>query len=230
MLEAILRAIGRGSQWFVEFGVGEGGEGNCVMLADRLGWAGLFIESDANAFARLRERYRERSQVRTLRASVTPDNVEQLFAQAGVPRDLDVLSIDIDGNDYWVWEAVEKFTPRVVVVEYNANLPLEARLVMTRDDSHRWDGTDYFGASLGALRSLGTAKGYELVHTDTTGVNAFFVRGPLCGALPTGERVPLHRANYGGVGVTFPASGRAFLNLDAHPSRSSAPRPQPGGS
>jgi hypothetical protein len=103
-----------------------------------------------------------------------------------------------------------------VVIEYNANLPLDRRLVMPRDDRHSWDGTDYVGASLGALRSLGERKGYELVHTDSTGVNAFFVRREETASLPTGAEVPLHRANYfrAGIALRRDPHGRRFYDLD----------------
>jgi hypothetical protein len=79
---------------------------------------------------------------------IADGNVEELFRQAGVPERIDVLSIDIYGNDFWVWEAIEHHEPRVVVIEYNANLALDSRLVMPRDDAHARDPTDYFGASL----------------------------------------------------------------------------------
>jgi hypothetical protein len=200
--EVLRRIGGPKRRWFVEFGAATGEEGNCVLLADS-GWSGLFIEPDADAFARLKAKYAGSRTVITRRAVVTADNIEDIMAASGVPADLDLLSIDIDGNDYWVWEAIRSFRPRVVVIEYNANLPLDRRLVMPRDDRYVWDGTDYVGASLGALRELGNRKGYELVHTDSTGVNAFFVRGDEAAGLPTGAEVPLHRANYFGAGITL---------------------------
>jgi hypothetical protein len=86
-----------------------------------------------------------------------------------------LLSIDIDGNDYWVWAAVRRWRPRVVVIEYNAfHLPPK-RWVMQEDDAYRWAGTTHFGASLASLTALAHDKGYELVATDSRGVNAFFV-------------------------------------------------------
>ncbi len=85
---------------------------------------------------------------------------------------------------------------------------------MPRDDAHVWDGTDYVGASLAAYRALGAEKGYELVHTESTGVNAFFVRCEEASGLPCGADVPLHRANYYGAGITLPRdpSDRAFYD------------------
>jgi hypothetical protein len=205
VIAEILRRIGGPrDRWFVEFGAGSGDEANCVQLADAHEWSGLFIESSSGDYRALADKYGASERVRTRRATVTPDNIERLFREAEVPSEVDVLSIDIDGNDYWVWEAIRSITPRLVVVEYNANLPLDRPLVMPRDDEHEWDGTDYVGASLTAYRALGLEKGYELVHTDTTGVNAFFVHAEEVKDLPRGDQVPLHRANYFGAGITLP--------------------------
>ena len=217
VIAEILRRIGgQIRSWFVEFGAATGEEGNCVLLADQ-GWSGLFIEPEAEAFAMLEAKFAGSPAVVTRRAAVTADNVEELMADCRVPPDFDLLSVDIDGNDYWVWEAISSFLPRVVVIEYNGNLPVDRRLVMPRDDRYVWDRTDYVGASLGALRALGDRKGYELVHTDTTGVNAFFVRRDEAVDVPTGPDVPLHRANYFGAGITLQRDplDRPFYDLEA---------------
>jgi hypothetical protein len=93
-----------------------------------------------------------------------------------------------------------------VVIEYNADLPLDSRLVQPLDLEHEWDGTDYYGASLGAYEELAERKGYTLVHTEAHGVNAFFVRDDLVAAtgLPTGAAVQRRRANYFGTGEGHP--------------------------
>jgi hypothetical protein len=172
-----------------------------VLLADHFGWSGDFLESGAEDHCHLNDKYRLNSRVTTIHAAVTARNVEPLFEQAGVPEQFDVLSIDIDGNDYWVWRALSRFTPRVVVIEYNANLALDAPVVMPHDDEHRWDGTDYFGASLAAYCRLGEEKGYVLVHTDRTGANAFFVRAEEAGGLFPPGLVARNEANYDGRGL-----------------------------
>jgi hypothetical protein len=216
VLQAIFALIGVGSAWFVEFGASTGQEGNCVLLADRLRWSGLFAEADPDAYEGLAAKYAASERVVTRRELVSAENVEPLLASAGVPREFDLLSIDIDGNDYWVWQAIRAFRPRVVVIEYNASLPPAEQLVMPRDDRHAWDATDYFGASLGAYQALGAEKGYELVHTDSTGVNAFFVAGSEAARLPRAQTVPLHGPDYLGQGMRLPRdpAHRPFLDLE----------------
>jgi hypothetical protein len=217
VIAELLRRCGTGTRWFVEFGIGTGAEGNCVYLADVLGWEGLFIEADDEAFTRLETKYAANSHVRTVHAAVTPENVEELFASAGVPSEPDVLSIDVDGPDYWIWQSLDAFSPRIAVIEYNAALRPERRLVKPRDSAAEpWDGTDYFGASLGALGALGETKGLRLVHTDRTGVNAFFVREGLTPDLPAPDAVPAHEPNFFMSGIQLPhdPQRRPWWDLD----------------
>jgi hypothetical protein len=193
----ILRRIGWPSApSFVEFGGSSGAVGNCVFLADVMGWPGLFIEADEQLHGRLAAKYKGNSGVTTLCELVTPENIEALFSRAEVPRTLDVLSIDIDGADFWVWHALSSFRPRVVVIEYNSSIAADAKLVQKRDHKGGWSGTDYFGASIEALCALGVTKGYRLVHTDLGGLNAFFVRDDLPGEWLDLARVPRRGPNF----------------------------------
>jgi hypothetical protein len=98
------------------------------------------------------------------------------LAELATPPELDPLSIDIDGNDYHVWRAVESYQPRVVVIEYNAKFVSPVEWVMPYEPDYQWDGTDRRGASRAALTQLDKSKGYALVGCNITGVNAFFVR------------------------------------------------------
>lgn len=214
MIAEVLRRIGAPGRFFVEFGIETGVEGNCVQLAAE-GWSGLFIEGDPDAFAGLQERYSGNGRVKTVHARVLPENVEQIFDEHGVPREPDVLSIDVDGNDFWIWRALVSFRPRLLVIEYNAGLGSERRLVQPYSPDFRWDGTDFFGASLAALRALGDEKGYANVHNESAGVNAFFVRSDLAGRLPPTDRVPTPRPSYGPTGDGHPRDrlGRAYVDL-----------------
>ena len=174
----ILRRIGVVHEFFVEFGGGPGLENNTRVLTDLLGWRGVLMECDDVTFELLRRSLGGREeQVAVRQERVTPDNVEDLLRRNGVPADLDVLSIDVDGIDYYIWEALEAFTPRLVVIEYNGSLP-DTPLVQP-SDGPAWQGTSFFGASLEALIQLGRRKGYTLAHTELTGLNAFFVRDDL---------------------------------------------------
>jgi hypothetical protein len=215
VIAELVRRAGAPGRFFVEFGIGPGLEGNCVALAQLLGWSGLFIEPSDDAYGGLARRFAGHPGVRTEHAGVTPDNVEELFARAGVPAEPDVLSIDVDGNDYWIWAALESFRPRIVVIEYNGALDHARRLVQPLDPDSAYDGTDFYGASLGALRALGESKGYRLAHTDLAGVNAFFVRSDLNVPLP--DEVPARDINLFLAGVRHQphAGGKRFLDLDA---------------
>jgi hypothetical protein len=218
VLAEILTRVGAGERYFVEFGVESGREGNCVYLADVANWRGLFMDSDAQAFTALQRKYRANDRVRTDCAMVTPANVQQLFVAADIPPEPTVLSIDVDGSDYWIWEAIEGYRPRVLVIEYNSALDPYRRLVQPADLEEGWDGTEYFGASLGAMRALGERKGYRLVHAELCGVNAFFVRQDLAeGRFPAVEDVPLRGTpNYFQRGQGHPPDldRRRYLDLD----------------
>ncbi|MGZ4303484.1 MAG: glycosyltransferase family 4 protein [Solirubrobacteraceae bacterium] len=218
VLAEILRRIGAPTRSFVEFGVESGREGNCVYLADVGGWRGVFMEADDEFYDALASKYAAQARIRAVQARITPENVESTFGQAGVVPEPDVLSVDVDGQDYWIWEAVENYRPRVVVVEYNSALDPRRRLVQPNEPSREWDGSEFFGASLGALQLLGDKKGYQLVHTELSGVNAFFVRSDLVGeAFPESEHVARRGTpNYFQAGYRHPSAraGWRYLDLD----------------
>jgi hypothetical protein len=215
VLTEIVRRSGAPGRYFVEFGTGPGVECNCALLATVLNWSGLFMEASEAEYAGLERKYRGLPQVRTRRTMVTPGNIEALLAEHDVPREPDVLSIDVDGSDFWIWEALESYRPRIVVIEYNGSLPPGRRLVQPRDRGP-YEATDYYGASIDALVALGSAKGYRFVHCDLTGNNAFFVRTDLPGDYLEPDAVPRRAANLWlqGVQHTPDAAGRTYVDLD----------------
>lgn len=215
VIQELLDRVGSANRYFVEIGAGDGAQANCLLLADLYGWHGLLIEADPQRYAGLEQKYRHNQRVKTVHARVTAATVDAMLRQAGAPHEVDLLSIDIDGNDYWVWKSIASINPTIVVVEYNGNLDLESKLVIPMDDSHSWDATDYFGASLGAYRALASEKGYRLVHTDRTGTNAFFVREEHASRLPSGPPA-VRRANYfcQGLGLPRDPRDRPFLDLE----------------
>jgi hypothetical protein len=227
IIQEIFRRIGVTDQCFVEVGVGHGLENNTVYLLQQ-GWSGLWLDADqdrCNAIKKLFAAPLAAGNLQLAQAIVNAENINSLIAGAGLGRldgtgaagEIDLLSIDIDGNDYHVLEAVlnaGKLSPRVMVIEYNARFRPPVSLVQPYDPLYSWDGSDYFGASLCALHKLAQQKGYALVGTNLTGVNAFFVRRDLAGEhfYPDADPAPLynparyrlipgfdngHRSNYG---------------------------------
>lgn len=106
LLNVILRTIGDSPTYFVEFGVQDGSECNTRLLAEFLGWSGVYFEPDPESFARLRRRYPAGGRVVLRDVAVDPDNVNSLFDAVGVANRFGVLSIDVDGQDYWIWKAL----------------------------------------------------------------------------------------------------------------------------
>ncbi|WP_420634729.1 hypothetical protein [Candidatus Palauibacter sp.] len=189
LLAFIFGEVGVTNRRFVEFGVGDGRECNCANLAIWFGWSGLMIEGDSVAAQRAREYYAtltrpDGDELCVRQAHVTAENINETIASAGLRGEIDLLSIDIDGNDYWLWEAIDIVDPRVVVIEYNGSfglrsisVPYDPEFVRFRKHRSGW----YHGASVGALAKLGERKGYALVGTDSRGVNVFFVRKNVLG-------------------------------------------------
>jgi hypothetical protein len=212
VIAEVLRRIGPGRREFVEFGVEHGVEGNCVALADRCGWSGLFLEADEAKASGLAWKYRDNPRVRTAQARVTAETIDALFASHGVSAEPDIVSIDVDGNDLWLWRALTHARPRVVIIEYNASLDPSRPLVQPYDPDWRWGGTDYFGASLAALEVVGREKGYSLIHTELAGVNAFFIRGDLAHHF-AGLDVPRRPPNYDGRGGGHPHGDGEYVEL-----------------
>lgn len=182
ILAEIFRRIGPGQRRFVEIGIEDGRQCNTLALLLQ-GWQGGWVEANPGRAARARELFQQfiaPGQLTVRQGFATPQNIDHLVGA----EPLDLLSIDIDGNDYWLWQAAPQ-TPRVVVIEYNASWIPPLDVVMRRDDGFNWaeHGTNGAGASLAALTRLGAEKGYNLVGCSASGVNAFFVRAELCGDL-----------------------------------------------
>jgi len=183
IIQEIFRRIGTTNRMFFEFGAGNGLESNCCYLLLQ-GWHGAWVDGNDEYLAHARNLFSEkiaRGQLAVKKEMVYASNIDELATGLDLPQELDLLSIDVDGNDFYIWEALTVLRPRVVIVEYNAAFPPPVRLVQTHQPNLTWGGTSYFGASLSALENLATRKGYLLVGTNLPGVNAFFVRNDLVG-------------------------------------------------
>jgi hypothetical protein len=164
ILKIIFSKIKATSRFCVEFGI-HSNEGSTIYLKKQ-NWNCLWMDGNGDG-------------THVKKEFITAENINELFVKYNVPYEFDLLSIDIDSNDYWVWSAIKNYSPRVVVVEYNASIPPSESRTISYDPTAQWDGSDYFGASLLALKKVGDSKGYTLVTCDSTGVNAFFVRNDL---------------------------------------------------
>ncbi len=169
ILDALFTILGTTNRTFVEFGAGRGYRSTAAHLLLDRGWTGLMMDGSKTS----------RSHPDLRQEFVTAENIEALLAKHAVPHELDLLVIDIDGNDYWVWKAITRHRARVVVVEYNPSVPPGEARVLPYDPAFVWDRTDYYGASLLALARLGAERGYRLVACDNSGTNAFFVDAAL---------------------------------------------------
>jgi hypothetical protein len=185
IIEEIFNRIKTTNKTFVEFGVQNGLESNCHYLLHK-GWNGLWIDGNekyvigGGGIKQLFKKPIDERRLSVINAFITRDNINSLIKDTGnINGEIDLLSIDIDGNDWWVWNAIECVNPRVVVIEYNGKFPPNFKWVMEYDEKHIWKGDDDQGASLKSLELLGTKLGYQLVGTNITGVNAFFVKADL---------------------------------------------------
>lgn len=175
IIEFLMSSIGVHIGYFVEFGAWDGKHlSNCARLADE-GWNGCFIEGDKTRFLDLEKNYGNSERILVLNEYVETTGVNSLteiFNRNSVPKRISVLSIDIDGNDYHVWESLVGYEPTLCIVEFNPTIPAQVAYVQPNKKN------ESFGSSLTALWQLAKKKGYELVAT--TELNGFFMPRSLC--------------------------------------------------
>ena len=171
---------------FVEFGVENYQEANTRFLLQNRNWRGLVMDGNPAYMASVRrEEIYWRYDIDAVDAFITRENINSILSEQNISGDIGLLSIDIDGNDYWVLEAITGVSPRILVCEYNPILgDLHPIAVPYRKDFDRLKAHHcglYFGASIKAIRLLAQEKGYEFVGTCSNGINVFFVRRDLYG-------------------------------------------------
>lgn len=173
VIEKILEILPDKNKWCVEFGAWDGLHWtNTRNLIETAGYSAVLIEADKRRFESLRRNslpYGDKvTAINRFVGFYEDDNLDVILRETPIPRDFDVLSIDIDGNDYHVWERVRDYRPKMVVIEFNPTIPTEVRFVQVPDPSVMQ------GSSLLALAELGKIKGYELV--SVLPFNALYVR------------------------------------------------------
>jgi hypothetical protein len=188
---ALLNEIGASNRRFVEIGSGLSG-GNSAFLARECGWSGLMVDGHAGHMEQVARRFPTATAVA---AWVTRDNIDELIATNGFGGEVDLFSLDLDGNDYWIWEAMTACSPRLVILEYNSSFGPDRAVTIPYDPqfSRRRHHSMYYGASLAALTRASHRRGYRLVAVEPTGVNAFFLRNDLAPHIPACEPARAYR-------------------------------------
>ena len=184
IVQRLIDVVEISEKTFIEFGVGDFSESNCRFLMMKDNWRGFVIDNSSASIARLEKSYYFwKYHLLAISAHITKDNINKLLDKSAFNTDIGILSVDIDGVDYWVLEAITSYRPRILICEYNSLFGPTRKITVPYDE--HFDRTKahysnlYFGASLGAMTHLANRMGYELVGSNSKGVNAFFVRRDL---------------------------------------------------
>lgn len=181
----IFSLIGTTNRHVVEICAGDGIQCNAANLIVNHGWTGLLFDGSKENLEKGKKFYDKCPDTfcwppKLVSAWITAENIDRLIIDNGFTGEIDLLSLDIDGMDYWIWKAIDCINPRVVVLEYNnlwssdkaVTIPYQPDFVA----EYSQFGSDYCGASLAAFVKLGKEKGYRLVGCNRYGFNAFFIR------------------------------------------------------
>lgn len=180
IIQWLLHRLGPLERFFVEFGVENYQESNTRFLLMNNNWQGLVMDGSDRHMAFVRQtHYYPRHTLVAQHAFITAENIVALLEQHEVPKRPGVFHIDLDGNDYWVWKALDAYRPTLMVVEYNAVFGESRAITVPYDPAFQRTRAHpsnlYFGASLAALRHLAEQRGYVFVGCNGAGNNAYFI-------------------------------------------------------
>jgi hypothetical protein len=184
IIQHLTRTVDIKNKTFIEFGVEDFFESNCRFLMMKDDWRGFVIDGSRENIARLKKsNFYWKHHLDAVDAFITKDNINALLAKSGFDADLGILSVDLDGNDYYVLEAIENFRPRILICEYNPIFGATRKISVPYSTNFQRSAAHssnlYWGASLGAMTHIADIKGYALVGTNTASTNAFYVRKEL---------------------------------------------------
>jgi len=185
IIQKLISSVEIKKKIFIEFGVEDFTESNCRFLMTNNNWSGFIMDGSISNIAKVKAaQFYWAHELQAVQAFIDRDNINDLLKLSGFDGDIGILSIDIDGVDYWVLEAIDQaFLPRILIVEYNAVFGCDRAITVPYDPhfnrtAHHHSNL-YFGASLPAFVHLAAKRGYDLVGTNSAGNNAFFVRRDL---------------------------------------------------
>jgi hypothetical protein len=180
IIQYLLQHIKEVSPFFADIGAGDCIKSNCANLAVHFGWAGLFIDQDQKQLELGRRFYKDKikagADINFVEAEVTAENINQLIQAHAAGKQVGLLSIDIDGNDYWIWKAIDVIQPQIVLIEAKVEFGYKDLVVPYGKRNHHSADKMYNGASVEALRKLGKEKRYKLAGANKQGYNLFFVK------------------------------------------------------
>jgi len=226
IIEWILQNLPVAQKIFIEFGVENFREANTRFLIENRNWKGLVMDGNNENMRELRSSsLHYRHDLTAVAEFITRENINQLIRKYGFSGDIGILSIDIDGNDFWVMEAIDCVNPSIIICEYNPILGDKFPVTVPYDPSFtRFKAHHsglYFGASIAAIRALAERKGYEFLGTNSNGINAFFVRRDLFSLLQPliasrKARPSVHRDSFNEMGNLTFAGGMQRYDLIKH--------------
>jgi hypothetical protein len=188
IIQYLLQQVPIAREVFVEFGVENYLESNTRFLLLNDNWSGLVIDAHPSHIKFIRrDPLSYRRDLQSICSFITAENINDLLVGAGLQGDIGLLSIDLDGNDYWVWQAIEEVSPRLVICEYNSIFGSDKAVTIPYDPFFERTKAHfsnlYYGTSLAALCALARVRGYRFVGSNSAGNNAFFVREDVVGNL-----------------------------------------------
>ena len=184
IIQYLINNINIEREVFIEFGVENYTESNTRFLLMNNNWSGLVIDGSEDNINYIKQddiywRYNLKAEC----SFITAENINDIFKKNGVTGKVGILSIDIDGNDYWVWKSINTINPAIVICEYNHRFGKEDAVTVPYDPkfvrSEKHYSNIYYGASIKAFVSIAKEKGYSLVAGNSNGNNIFFVRNDL---------------------------------------------------
>lgn len=190
IIQFLLKVIQPSVDTFVEFGVENYEESNTRFLLMHDNWRGLVIDGSQEHINFIKSSpYFWRYDITAVQSFITADNINQILADNGFAGKIGLLSIDIDGNDYWVWQAITVTDADIVIAEYNSLFGAERAITVPYDPnfirSQAHYSHLYFGSSLTALCDMAQLKGYAFIGCNQAGNNAYFVKKNLLGSMNT---------------------------------------------
>ena len=183
IIQYLINNLNIKNKFFVEFGVENYDEANTRFLLENDNWSGLLIEADKEKVEEIKKKdFYWKYNINVMNEFITKENINQILNKSQITKEIGLLSIDIDGNDYWIWNEINAIDPAIVVIEYNARFGPKKNVTVPYDKNFSRSSSKYpniyFGASLVALSNLARKK-YSLVGTNRNGNNAFFVKTDL---------------------------------------------------